>query len=95
MPYRFNPIGGNASFSEALPVINGNFAQLDQEAVTKVFKQASGNAIIEGKLPYDGGYGSLYYDQNGVPSIVIGILPDGTTGIAIAKPGQDVLSAFS
>lgn len=95
MPYIFNPIGAGSSFDQALPVINSNFAQLDQEAVTKVFKQAGGNAIIEGRLPYDGGYGSLYYDANGIPNIVIGILPDGTTGIAIAKPGEDVLSAFS
>jgi hypothetical protein len=95
MPYRYNPIGGNSSFSEALPVINSNFAQLDQEAVTKTFKQASGNAIITGKLPYDGGYGTLYYDQNGIPSIVIGIMPDGTTDFVVAKPGQNVLDLFS
>lgn len=95
MPYRFAPIGPGSSLDQSIAIINGNFAQLDQEAVTKVFKQANGNAIIEGKLPYDGGYGNLYYDANGIPSIIIGILPDGTTGIAIAKPGVSVLDAFS
>lgn len=95
MPFRFLPINPGTSLDQAMAVINNNFAQLDQETVTKTFKQANGNAIIEGKLPYDGGYGNLYYDKNGLPSIVIGILPDGNTGIAIAKPGENVLDAFS
>lgn len=36
----------------------------------------------------------LYYDSTGTPCIMIGILPDGTTGIVIAKPGKNVLDAF-
>lgn len=36
----------------------------------------------------------LYYDANGIPSIVIGVLPDGTNGLVIAKPGQNVLDTF-
>lgn len=75
--------------------INNALRQIEKEQTTKIFKQATGNAIINGKLPYDGGYGSLYYDTNGIPSIVIGILPDGTTGLVISKPGVDVLSLFS
>lgn len=75
--------------------INDMVRQINKEQTTKVFKQANGNAIINGKLPYDGGYGSLYYDVNGIPSIVIGILPDGTTGLVIAKAGVDVLSLFN
>lgn len=75
--------------------INDMVRQLNKEQTVKVFRQANGNAIITGKLPYDGGYGTLYYDADGVPSIVIGILPDGTTGLVIAKAGVDVLSLFS
>ena len=68
---------------------------LNKEQTVKVFKQATGNAIINGKLPYDGGYGALYYDASGIPSIVIGILPDGTVGIVAAKSGENVLDALA
>lgn len=95
MPVRFVPLGANASLPEAIAVTNANFAQLDNESVTKVFKQAGGNAIVEGKLPYDGGYGALYYDADGVPRIIIGIAPDGTMGIFVSKDGISVLEAFS
>lgn len=95
MPFRFVPVGANASLTEALAVINSNFAQLDQETVTKTFKQANGYAIIEGKLPYEGGYGSLYYDSNGIPRVLIGIAPDGTTGLFVSKVGESVIDAFS
>lgn len=93
MPNRFVPIGAESAPVDVIKAVNANFAQLDTEAITKVFKQASGYAVIEGKLPYDGGYGVLIYDRNGVPSIVSGILPDGTTGMKIAKPGINVLTA--
>ncbi len=91
----FLPVSPNNSNGSNLGQINDMIRQLNKEQTTKVFKQPGGNAIINGKLPYEGGYGSLYYDSNGIPSIVIGILPDGTTGIAIAKPGENVLDAFS
>lgn len=94
MPNTFVPIGKGASFDDAQAVINANFAQLDSQMVTKTFKQPGGNAIIEGKLPYEGGYGFLFYDPNGVPSIVLGILPDGTMGMVVAKEGVDVLTLF-
>lgn len=95
MPYKFVPLGPNASLQEVISVNNANFAQLDNEVVTKVFKQPGGNAIVEGKLPYKGGYGLLFYDQNNVPNMIIGILPDGTMGMVVAKPGVNVLTVFS
>lgn len=94
MPNRFVPLGVGSGLDQMRAVLNANFAELDNEAVTKTFKQPSGNAIVEGKLPYDGGYGFLFYDPDGVPSIVLGILPDGTMGMVIAKEGVDVLSLF-
>lgn len=69
--------------------------QLSREQTTKTFKQPGGNSIVTGKLPYTGGYGTLYYDPNNVPSIVIGTLSDGTMGIVVAKDGVDVLSVIS
>lgn len=95
MPNRFVPINPGTDFDQAMAVINGNFAQLDNESVTKTFRQPGGNAIVEGKLPYDGGYGSIYYDQNNIPIIIIGILPDGSVGIIQAKDGVDVTTLVS
>lgn len=95
MPNRFVPIGPGSDLDTVLKAVNGNFAQLDNETVTKVYKQAGGNAIVEGKLPYDGGYGALYYDSNNIPRIIIGILPDGTMGIVVSKDGINVIDWFS
>lgn len=137
MPYRFSPLGGNASFSEAIPAINANFAQLDQEAVTKTFKNAAGkNGLIVGSLPSNQGIGIIlndndgnpaiiinvgsdgipklqtlspdgtvtkqtiegtdyYYDANGKNYMQIGILPDGSSGFAVAASGYNVADGFS
>lgn len=94
MPTRFIPVNPGTDFAQAMAVINNNFAQLDNEAVTKTFRQASGNAIIEGKLPYDGGYGFLLYDENGLASIIIGRDPYGNMVIAAAKQGTDIFTAY-
>lgn len=37
----------------------------------------------------------IYNDASGTASIIEGILPDGTTGIVISKPGVDVTTLFS
>lgn len=69
---------------------------ISNESTTRVQKSDSGNiSIITGKLPYEGGYGALYYDPDGIPSIVVGVLPDGTMGMVVAKEGVDVLSLFT
>lgn len=88
------PLNTSNSTTTNYNQINDAIRQLNKEQVTKTFKHANGNAVIEGKLPYAGGYGSMYYDANGIPIIIIGILPDGTTGIVVSKPGVSVLTAF-
>lgn len=93
MPNTFVPIGKGSSFDEALPVINTNFAQLDKEAVTKVFKQASGNAVVQGKLPGDIGHGFLMYDPAGLVSIACYVDAAGQPVLKIAKDGFDALTA--
>jgi len=96
MPYRFAPVNPGTPLESAIAAINNNFAQLDQESAVKTFNGASGEpSIITGELPYEGGYGSLYYDVNSIPTIVIGVLPDGTTGLVIAKSGVNVLNVFA
>lgn len=95
MPNRFVPINPDTPMNGVIAAMNNNFAQIDNENVVKTFKQANGNAIIQGRLPYSGGYGTLYYDTDLIPTIVIGILPDGSTGLVISKPGEDVTGVFS
>lgn len=75
--------------------VNDMVRQLNKEQVTKTFKQANGNAIVEGKLPYSGGYGSLYYDTTPLPRLLIGITPDGDVDIVKSKAGISVLDVFS
>lgn len=93
MAYR--PISSTNKYSQNWNEVNNMVRQLNKEQITKTYKQSGGNAILQGKLPYDGGYGSLYYDTAGIPSVVIGILPDGTVGIVTAKPGENVIDALN
>lgn len=90
----FRPLSTSNSTGQNYGQINDMARQLNKEQTVKAFKQPGGNAVITGKLPYEGGYGTLYYDQNNIPTIVIGVLPDGTTGLVIAKDGIDVLGLF-
>ena len=91
----FRPISSSNAYSQNWNEVNNMVRQLNKEQTTKTFKQPGGNAIIQGKLPYSGGYGTLYYDSDNVASIVIGVLPDGSTGLVVAKSGQDVLDVFN
>lgn len=92
----FLPVSPSNSNSSNLGQINDMIRQLNKEQTTKVFKQPGGNAIIQGKLPYEGGYGSLYYNSSNTPvGIISGNLPDGTTGMVWSKDGTDVLTLFS
>ncbi len=36
----------------------------------------------------------VFKDSNGIPTIIMGVLPDGTTGIVISKAGINVLTVF-
>jgi hypothetical protein len=88
-------IGNNSEADDIARVANENFRLIDNRFRVNVVRQDTGNAIVQGKLPYEGGYGSLYYDSNGIPNTIVGILPDGTIGIVSAKEGENILDAFS
>lgn len=91
MPNRFVPIGQNTEMGSLIKAVNNNFSQIDSESVTKTFKQANGNAVIQGKLPY-GKYGLLLYDENGVARVLVGQAPDdGRVGVWVSGPDQDVI----
>jgi hypothetical protein len=92
---QLQPVSSSNSQTANNNTINNMVRQINKEQDTKVFRGPNNSiAIINGKLPYEGGYGSLYYDSDGIPSIIIGVLPDGTVGIVAAKPGQNVLDTF-
>jgi len=93
MPNRFNPISGNADISDIIKAANNNFAQLDSEAVTKVFRVAANTpGFIEGKLPDGLGYGYLLYSGDKV-AIACYISTSGTPVLKVAKDGYDALTA--
>lgn len=95
MSNRFIPITGGTSPDQQLAMINKNFAELDSENVTKVYRGANGQvAIIEGKLPYAGGFGTLQYDSEGNSRIIIGIDPDGEVNIHVSKAGYNIVDLF-
>lgn len=52
---------------------------------------------IQGKLVVEEGNSriTLYDTTDNVYRMIIGILPDGTIGIAISKEGEDVFDAFA
>ena len=95
MPNRFIPFTGGTSQEQLLAMLNKNFSELDGENVTKVYRGPAGNiAIIEGKLPYTGGFGTLQYDQSNNSRIIIGIDPDGDVNIHVSKAGYNILDLF-
>jgi hypothetical protein len=91
----FRPLTTSNSQQANYGQVNDMMRRLDKEQTTKTYKQAGGNAIVEGRLPYSGGYGSMYFDSDNVPRIIIGILPDGTTGIVATKYGVSALDVFN
>lgn len=92
---QFRPLSTSNSQATNYGAVNDMVRQLNHEQVTKAFKQPGGNAILEGKLPYDGGYGSLYYDSTNTPRALIGIAPTGDFAFVITKTGHSVLDVFS
>ena len=96
MPDRFIPLTPGSDMNQVLAILNKNFGELDSEGTTKAYRGANGKiAVIEGKLPYSGGFGSLYYDQNNNSRILIGIAPDGEIDIAASKPGFNITEQYS
>lgn len=88
------PLNTSNSLGTNYNQINDMVRQLNNEQTTKTFSQPGGNSIVEGKLPYTGGYGSLYYDKDNTPRILIGIAPDGDIDIGVSKPTFDITQQY-
>lgn len=87
----FLPVSGQNSNASNWNQVNNMIRQLNNEQTTKTFKQAGGNAIIQGRLP-SGIYGTQMNDSDNVPRILLGFSPDdGRPILAITSNGFDVI----
>jgi len=83
---------GSTTPEDMVRVADDNFRNIDNRFRVNVVRQDTGNAIIQGKLPYDKGYGTIYHDSTGTPRLIVGILPDGTLGQQASKPNTSVIT---
>lgn len=80
---------------EQATVSNENFRDIDNRFRTNIVRNTTGKPRIQTGNIGENRYGQLLYDNDGVPIIIIGDLPDGSVGIVMAKPGENVIDAFS
>jgi hypothetical protein len=90
----FRPLTTSNSMGQNYGQVNDMMRQFNNEQTTKAFKQAGGNSVITGKLPYEGGYGSLYYDSDNYSRIIVGIAPDGEIDIGVSKPTFNITEQY-
>lgn len=87
------PVSTSNSDASNLSQVNNMIRQINNEQTTKVFKQAGNiDAKIDGRLPNDLGYGTLLYDQNGVPLIYMAVV-NGQPVLKVAPSGIDATTA--
>lgn len=89
----FQPLSTRNSTGSNYDQVNNALRQMQKEQTTKVYKQAGGvNAVVQGFYMKDR-YGTLYYDTNGIPSMLQGQAPDdGRMGFWQANPGENVIT---
>lgn len=51
--------------------------------------------VLSGQLRIEDGNNRLVLFDGTVNRMIIGVLPDGTVGVVISKPGEDVFNIFS
>lgn len=89
MPNAYQPVSSGSSLEQAIAMFNNNFAKLDNEAVTKVFRGAGGiNTFTLGQIK-DVGVGLILRDQDDLPRIVCYIDSSGTPILKVSKDGYD------
>ena len=52
-------------------------------------------SVLNGQLRIEEGNNRMVLFNGSIYRMIIGVLPDGTVGIAISKEGEDVFAAFS
>lgn len=61
----------------------------------KKYTGQKSTGVLSGQLRIEEGNNRLVLHDGTYYRMIIGLLPDGTVGIVISKPGIDVLTAFS
>ena len=61
----------------------------------KKYTGQESTSVLNGQLRIEDGNNRMVLFDGAVYRMIIGVLPDGTVGIVISKPGIDVFSAFS
>jgi hypothetical protein len=94
MPNRFQQIIPGSDVNQQIAMLNKNFAELDNENITKVFYNSAGNiGVTQGLLPNGLGEGTLLSDANGIPLIVMYVDANNNPVLKVAKSGQDATTA--
>ena len=88
----FQPLNSKNSLSGNYSQVNNMMRQIQNEQTVKTFRQANGNAIVNGRYA-ENRYGIVFYDSDGDARILIGMSPDdGRMGVWVSKEGTDVLT---
>jgi hypothetical protein len=91
-PYQLNTAGnlpGNTTIS-----VNGNGVQISGPTSSIILSDTTTLHAVMSLLG-NKGYMLFADPTTGINNIIIGKLPDGTTGMVVSKPGVDVLTVFS
>lgn len=92
----FDLIGDSSDLRNVVGDVNKVILDLKSQEQTRVTRRAQGdNAIVEGRLPNEIGYGELLYDTNGSPRILMAIGSDNEPIFKISQSGIDVTTAAS
>jgi hypothetical protein len=61
----------------------------------KKYTGQKSTSVLNGQLRIEDGNNRMVLYDGSNYRMIIGVLPDGTVGIAISKQGEDVFAAFS
>lgn len=62
--------------------------------VKKKYAGQDNTSVLSGQLRFEEGNNRLVLHDDTVYRMVIGVLPDGSIGVIISKPGKDVFDLF-
>lgn len=96
MPNVFTPLGSDSNQQTIIAQLNNNFAQLDAEAVTKVFKGPNGTTAIMGQTQRNTQQLGVQVQDSSGNTASLGVLSSGLMGyeIDIAGGGKILMGAY-
>lgn len=96
MPNVFLPLGADSNQQTLISQLNNNFAQLDAETVTKVFKGPNGTTATMGQLARNTQELGVQVQDSSGNTASLGVLASGLMGyeIDISGGGKIVMGAY-